>query len=73
MLQPIHEVLESYNNPQASKKQRSKASGEWFKAFNQMQVVFQEAAEQCLDEDASRKFFVSGKTIDYGDAMYSLV
>ena len=60
MLQPIHEVLESFNNPQATKKQRSKATGEWFKSFNRMQIVFREAAEQCLSEDEARKYFVSG-------------
>ena len=60
VLQPITEVLPNYENPEASKKQRSKATGEWFKSFNQMQLVLRETANKALSEEDAVKYSLSG-------------
>ena len=63
ILQRITDVLPNYNNNQATKKQRTKASGEWWKSFNRMQVVLREAARKAFpdDEELILNYFVSRK------------
>eukprot|EP00111_Clytia_hemisphaerica_P016128 TCONS_00047711-protein len=46
VLQPITDLLPNYGNHNVSKEERGKASGEWWAAFERMQVVFREAADK---------------------------
>ena len=63
ILQPITDVLPNYNNQSVSKEERSKASGEWWTAFERMQVVLREAADKVFQDkkDIRWKYFMSGK------------
>ena len=63
ILQPITDLLPDYNNRAVSKEQRSKASGEWWSAFERMQVVFRDASSKAMkgDKEAMWKYVMSGK------------
>lgn len=63
ILQPITDLLPNYNNHEVSKEERSKASGDWWTAFERMQIVFREAASKVFEtrKDVSWKYFMSGK------------
>ena len=62
VLQPITDLLPNYGNHNVSKEERSKASGEWWGAFERMQVVFREAADKVFKEKPNIrwKYFQSG-------------
>ena len=62
ILQSIRSLLPDYNNPSSSSEERSKASGEWWGAFERMQVVLREAAKKVFKDDAEvMKYYISGK------------
>ena len=60
LLQPITSVLPHYRNYE-NLELRKKASGEWWAAFERMQVVLREAADHVLSKDDRQKFYMSGK------------
>ena len=62
VLQSISSLLPHFNNHSSSAEERSKASNEWWTAFERMQVVLRSAASKALtDASEIRKYFVSGK------------
>ncbi|KAJ7363336.1 hypothetical protein OS493_011624 [Desmophyllum pertusum] len=62
LLQPITSLLPGYRD-YASDESRKKASAEWWKAFERMQVVLRMAADKALDEESERhKYYMSGMT-----------
>ena len=65
ILQPITDLLPDYNNQSVCKEQRSKASGEWWTAFERMQVVLRQASSKALsgDKSAMWKYFMSGNIL----------
>ena len=62
ILQSIRSLLPDYNNASSSSEERSKASSEWWGAFEKMQVVFREASQKVLKDDGEiMKYYISGK------------
>lgn len=72
ILQPITDLLSNYKNQTVSLEERSKASGEWWSAFERMQVVFREAASKVFAKktNISWKYFMSGNFLP--NLFYSL-
>ena len=61
ILQPIRDLIPNYNNWLVTAEDRSKASSEWWGAFERMQVVLRDAAEKCLlNEEEISKYKISG-------------
>ncbi|XP_078369383.1 uncharacterized protein LOC144653297 [Oculina patagonica] len=59
LLQPIPSLLPDYRNYD-NEELRRKASGEWWTAFERMQVVLRMAADKALDEKSERhKYYMS--------------
>ena len=62
ILQSISSLLPHFNNHSSSAEEISKASNEWWTAFERMQVVLRSAASKALtDASETRKYYVSGK------------
>ena len=63
VLQPITSLLPHYRDYE-NNELRKKASGDWWAAFERMQVVFRMAADKALDNNSERhKYYMSGKTV----------
>ena len=61
ILQPIGELLPNYNNWSVSAEERSKASNEWWQAFERMQVVLRDVSEKTLlNEEEISRYKISG-------------
>ena len=59
LLQPITSILPHYRDHE-NPELRKKASGEWWAAFERMQVVLRQAADQVLPKNERQKYFMSG-------------
>jgi len=72
VLQPITELLPNYGDQSLSKDERSKASGEWWTAFERMQVVFRQAADQLFKDTPNIrwKYYQSGTFTDLITSSY---
>ena len=61
ILQPIRDLLPNYNNWSVSAEERSKASSEWWQAFERMQVILRDVAEKTLvNEEEISRYKISG-------------
>ena len=61
ILQPVKELLPNYNNRSVSNEERSKASDEWWTAFEGMQKILREASTKALKkEEEIAKYRISG-------------
>ena len=61
ILQPVKELVPNYNNRSVSNEERSKASGEWWSAFEGMQEILREASIKALKkEEDIAKYRISG-------------
>ena len=61
ILQPIRSILPNYNNRDVSAEARSKASSEWWSAFEAMQLILREASKKALkDQEEIDKYCISG-------------
>ena len=63
LLQPITSLLPHYRDYE-NNELRKKASADWWKAFERMQIVLRRAADKVLDNESARhKYHMSGTTI----------
>ena len=61
ILQPVKELIPNYNNRSVSNEERSKASGEWWTAFEAIQEILREASIKALKkEEDIAKYRISG-------------
>ena len=61
ILQPIRDLLPNYNNWDVTAEERAKASNDWWKAFERMQVILRDAAEKTLiNEEEISRYKISG-------------
>ena len=61
ILQPIRKLIPHYNNREASDEERKQASGEWWNAFETMQVILRNASKEALsDQEEIAKYRISG-------------
>ena len=61
ILQPIRELIPNYNNREVSTEERSKASGEWWTAFETMQQLLRVASKDAsLKKAEISKYLISG-------------
>ena len=65
LLQPITSILPHYRDRE-NPELRKKASGDWWAAFERMQVVLRQAADQVLPKNERQKYFMSGKGLVFG-------
>ena len=64
ILQSIRSVLPDYSNPSSSSEEISKASCEWWGAFERMQVVFWEVSKKVLKGDEEiMEYYTCGKVM----------
>lgn len=63
ILQPVRQVIPNYNNREVSDEERRKASGEWWTAFEAMQLILRDASKIALtDQEEIAKYHISGMT-----------
>ncbi len=62
ILQPVRSLLPNYNNRSVSAEERSAASGQWWGAFEAMQVILREASVKAkLSKNEADKYRISGR------------
>ena len=64
ILQPVRELIPNYNNREVSSEERSKASQEWWTAFETMQVILRSASKEAqTNKRKTSKYHMSGDNV----------